>query len=80
MIQFNVIFSNRDFIKLKGCLSMGLRKETAIEFANEKALELKRQHFVIASPDTYNDIFNDTQYKVVDTVSEDEQVSVVYKT
>ena len=28
---------------------------------------------------TYNDIFNDTQYKIVDQINEDEMYNVIYK-
>ena len=59
---------------------MGLRKETAIKLADEKTMELKKKHYVLACPDTYNDIFNNTPYKVVDKVYEDEKVSIVYET
>lgn len=40
-------------------------KETAINYASSKAISLNQKQFVVWEPETYNEIFNCSGYKVV---------------
>ncbi|MHC9080440.1 hypothetical protein [Bacillus altitudinis] len=59
---------------------MGFSKELAINIAKERTKKHKCKHYVIHNPKTYREIFDNTGFIVVQKVSQDHKISVVYET
>jgi hypothetical protein len=59
---------------------LGLTKDFAIKKAKEVFKNTGNKQYVLSSPENYNDIFNNTMYKIVSEINENEIISVIYET